>query len=74
MHTYIYSWQDLASETTLWELPADLLFSKIVMVLTLAGMLFGLSASFALDHFALFGLLQGIRVDFNKMFSLSAPV
>jgi len=71
MHTYMYCWQDFAPEFTLWKLPAKSLASSLVLVVFLAGMVFLLSATFALDHFALFGLSQGFGVDLNRMFGLS---
>ena len=72
MHIYMYCWQDFEPDFALWKVPSQSSASYLINGLFLFGMVFVLSASFALDHFHLFGLTQGFGFDFNKKLGLTA--
>lgn len=70
LHTQMYNWKNFEAPIV-WDLSG--LFEKPLWILFVFGFLFLVSASFALDHFHLFGLSQGMGVNINKKVGLAPP-
>ena len=56
---------------TIWDATASTLISNSMVALQMFGAAFLVTATFALDHFELFGLSQGFGIDFNQMVGLA---
>mmetsp|Transcript_34141 Transcript_34141/g.75119 ORF Transcript_34141/g.75119 Transcript_34141/m.75119 type:complete len:314 (+) Transcript_34141:248-1189(+) len=69
MHLQMQFWQEFDAPL-IWNVQEP--YSWAILALFLFGFLFLFTATFALDHFWLFGLSQGYGIDFNKAFGLAA--
>jgi protein-S-isoprenylcysteine O-methyltransferase Ste14 len=67
LHIQMTYWKPFGS--TIYDV-RGLFLGQALQVFSVAGYLFVLSASFALDHFDLFGLSQAFGVDINKMLNI----
>lgn len=65
LHLQLAAWRDFGGAHALWDMRDDAVLCGAIMACFLAGLLFLLTASFALDHFHLLGLSQGLGVDVN---------
>ena len=65
LHLQLAAWRDFGGAHPLWDARGDAVLCGAIMACFAAGLLFLLTASFALDHFHLLGLSQGLGVDVN---------
>ena len=72
MHLQMIYYRELPDTEPIWNVSEDSPFYWVLLVGFAFGFLFLFSATFALDHFWLFGLSQGTGVDLNKMIGLAA--
>jgi protein-S-isoprenylcysteine O-methyltransferase Ste14 len=70
LHALTIFWRGFLGGFHLWDLRGTASETYVLYLWTI-GYLFLLSATFALDHFHLFGLTQGFGIDFNKAIGLS---
>ena len=72
MHLQMAYYQELPDVPPIWNIVEGSALYYAVLTMLAFGFLFLFSATFALDHFWLFGLSQGFGVDINKMLGLNA--
>lgn len=67
LHALMRFWQPVyMSEAPLWDFSKDKTWGKVFIGAYMSGVLFLLTATFAFDHFSLFGITQGTKVDIYK--------
>mmetsp|Transcript_11129 Transcript_11129/g.26410 ORF Transcript_11129/g.26410 Transcript_11129/m.26410 type:complete len:313 (+) Transcript_11129:403-1341(+) len=71
LHMIQHRWLDVETGVAVWNLSSHHHIVEIVLGLFWFGAGFLLSATFALDHFHLFGLSQGFGIDINKKLGLA---
>lgn len=70
LHMEMIFWKDFDGPT-LWDTGRDNALEVIVILAFVFGLLFLVSASFAIDHFSLFGLSNGFGLDLNAKLGLA---
>jgi protein-S-isoprenylcysteine O-methyltransferase Ste14 len=78
LHMIQRNWTEVATADAendvpdiIWDVSKYRTFSNVLLTIYWFGSAFLLSATFALDHFHLFGLSQGYSIDINKIFGLA---
>ena len=74
LHATFMYWQNFDLGGPLYDLGSDKSSSLYMMGLYAVGCLTLVSATFALDHFHLFGLTQGLGLDINGMLGLAPKI
>jgi methanethiol S-methyltransferase len=69
MHLQIHFWQSIDGPA-LWNVQSNDQLSGAILAVFLSAFLFLFSATFAIDHFSLFGLTQAFGVDINNKIGL----
>ena len=71
LHMVQKMWAEADNNEYIWDLSTFPVGSTLVLTIFWLGSAITLSATFALDHFHLFGLSQGFGMDLNKMLGLA---
>lgn len=71
LHLVMYMWQDIPG-AVFWKIDTDDTLYSILVGLNIFGILFVLTSTFAIDHFDLFGIVQGTGMDIYKMLGISS--
>ena len=71
IHSQMHFWRNFGGSWTLWDVSDSILACRALAGVFLFGVIFLLSATFALDHFHLAGLSQGFGIDINAALGLS---
>mmetsp|Transcript_6107 Transcript_6107/g.10549 ORF Transcript_6107/g.10549 Transcript_6107/m.10549 type:complete len:297 (+) Transcript_6107:104-994(+) len=74
LHMMQHYWKEVGEDWTVWTVSRFPLISNVILATYWFGAAFLLSATFALDHFHLFGLSQGFGFDINKLLGLAATI
>ena len=70
LHVVMYFWQDVTNES-LWTLEKDHALHFPLLCINVFGVLYLLTSTFAIDHFELFGVLQGTAINIYDYLGLS---
>jgi protein-S-isoprenylcysteine O-methyltransferase Ste14 len=73
LHMIQHCWREVDTDRAIWDMSGYPLLVSVSLAAFWFGAAFLLSATFALDHFHLFGLSQGYGVDINRAIGLAAP-
>lgn len=72
LHMMQHCWVDAVDSMVFWDYTDSPPMTNALLAVFWFGTAFVLSATFALDHFHLFGLSQGFGMDINRMVGLAA--